>query len=209
MPKSPLSVGAPRDPQLFPRIRAPVQRTVTLKRVIPVTKTLEHWGDEVVPADPEQEFDEFFRVTCSRLIAQAYVYTGSLVQAQDLAHETLTRVWQRWSELRSYDDPSAWARKVLYNLATSEWRRDQIRHREGTAPSPIDGPDIEALALAQALRTLPAPQRQAIVLHDAVGIPVTDIAIELEVPEGTVRSWLTRGRRLLAIELAITDDQGM
>jgi len=161
----------------------------------------------VISADPEQEFDEFFRITCPRLIGQAFVYTGSLDKAQDLAHETLTRVWQRWDDLRSYDDPGSWARKVLYNLATSQWRRDQIQRREDTAPSHIDGPDVEALALAQALRTLPAPQRQAIVLHDAVGIPVTDIAIELGVPEGTVRSWLTRGRRLLAIELAITDDR--
>jgi RNA polymerase sigma-70 factor (ECF subfamily) len=161
----------------------------------------------VIPADPEQEFDEFFRVVCPLLIGQAYVYTGSLVQAQDLAHETLTRVWQRWDDLRSYDDPGAWARKVLYNLATSEWRRAQVRHRESLAPSSLDGPDIEALALAQALRTLPVPQRHAIVLHDAVGVPVSEIALELDVPEGTVRSWLTRGRRLLAIELTITDER--
>lgn len=184
-----------------------VQRIAILKRVNHVTNTLVRQRGEVIPANPEQEFDEFFRITCPRLVGQAFVYTGSLAQAQDLAHETLTRVWQRWSDVRSYDNPGAWARRVLYNLATSEWRRDQVRRREHTAPSPIDGPDVEALALAQALRTLPAPQRQAIVLHDAVGIPVTDIAIELEVPEGTVRSWLTRGRRHLAIELAITDDR--
>jgi RNA polymerase sigma-70 factor (ECF subfamily) len=51
------------------------------------------------------------------------------------------------------------------------------------------------------------PQRHAIVLHDAVGVPVSEIALELDVPEGTVRSWLTRGRRLLAIELTITDER--
>jgi RNA polymerase sigma-70 factor (ECF subfamily) len=184
-----------------------LQRSVTLKRVIAVTKTLGQWKGGVIPADPEREFDEFFRVECARLIGQAYVYTGSLVQAQDLAHETLTRVWQRWDALRSFDDPGAWARKVLYNLATSEWRRAQVRRREEAVPRPIEGPDVEALALAQALRTLPVPQRHAIVLHDAMGVPVSDIALELDVPEGTVRSWLTRGRRLLAIELRISDDR--
>jgi RNA polymerase sigma-70 factor, ECF subfamily len=184
-----------------------VQRNGRLRRVNPVSKSLSQRGDEVIQPNPEQEFDEFFRVECSRLIGQAYVYSGSLVQAQDLAHETLTRVWQHWDVLRSFDDPGAWARRVLYNLATSEWRRTKVRGRERLDPKPVEGPDVEALALAQALRTLPVKQRHAIVLHDAMGVPVSDIALELDVPEGTVRSWLTRGRRLLAIELRISDDR--
>jgi len=159
------------------------------------------------PADPKQEFDRFFREMCPRLVGQAFVYTGSLAQAQDLAHETLARAWQLWDVVRTYDSPEAWTRKVLFNLATSEWRRTKIRRDRAEVLSPVEGPDVEAVALAQALRTLPVPQRHAIVLHDAVGIPVADIAKELDAPEGTVRSWLTRGRRLLALELKITDDR--
>jgi len=184
-----------------------VQRNALLRRVTPVSKISGQCKVRVIPPGPEREFDEFFRVQCPRLIGQAYVYTGSLVEAQDLAHETLTRAWRRWDDLRSFDDPGSWARKVLYNLATSEWRRAQVRRQLVTIPSPIEGPDVEALALAQALRTLPVPQRHAIVLHDAMGVPVCDIALELDVPEGTVRSWLTRGRRLLAIELRIHDER--
>jgi RNA polymerase sigma-70 factor (ECF subfamily) len=159
------------------------------------------------PADPKQEFDRFFRDTRSRLVGQGFVYTGSLAQGQDLAHEALARAWQLWDEVRTYDSPEAWTRKVLYNLATNEWRRARVRRERGEVLSPVDGPDVEALALAQALRILPVPQRHAIVLHDAVGVPVAEIAKELEVPEGTVRSWLTRGRRRLALELKIMDDR--
>ena len=86
------------------------------------------------PADPKQEFDRFFRVTCPRLVGQAFVYTGSLAQAQDLAHETLARAWQLWDEVRTYDSAEAWTRKVLYNLATSEWRRARVRRDRGEAP---------------------------------------------------------------------------
>jgi RNA polymerase sigma-70 factor, ECF subfamily len=172
-----------------------------------VTKTLERREDHVSPSDPKLEFDQFFRKTCPRLIGHAYVYTGSLAEAQDLAHEALTRAWQRWDEIRAYDDPEAWTRRVLYNLATSEWRRAQVRRSHSEVPHPVEGPDVEALALAHALRTLPVPQRHAIVLHDAVGVPIADIAKELAVPQGTVRSWLTRGRRALASELKITDDR--
>jgi RNA polymerase sigma-70 factor (ECF subfamily) len=170
-------------------------------------------ADEVTPQVFTEEFDAFFRSACPRLVSQAYVYTGSLAQAQDLAHEALTRAWQRWERLRHYDDPGAWTRKVLFNLATSEWRRDRVRRDGGQRtlplplPLPLEGPDVEAVALARALRALPVPQRQAIVLHDAIGLPVADIAKELEVPEGTVRSWLTRGRKVLAAELGIHDNK--
>jgi RNA polymerase sigma-70 factor (ECF subfamily) len=158
-----------------------------------------------VTGTSEDEFDAFFRLACPQLVGQAYVYTGVLAQAQDLAHETLTRAWERWEQIRHYEDPGAWARRVLFNLATSEWRKTKIRRDEGTVPRPLEAPDVEAVALAQALTVLPVPQRHAIVLHDALGIPVAEIARDLEVPEGTVRSWLSRGRRVLAQELRIDD----
>ncbi|HEX3794168.1 MAG TPA: sigma-70 family RNA polymerase sigma factor [Acidimicrobiales bacterium] len=156
--------------------------------------------------DHVREFDDFFRTNCPRLVGQAYVYTGVLAEAQDLAHESLTRAWERWGVVRQYDDPAAWTRKVLRNLATSEWRRAEVRRTKSRPPVDIEGPDVEALALAQALKLLPTTQRHAVVLHDAIGIPVADVARELDVPEGTVRSWLSRGRKILARELGLDDD---
>jgi RNA polymerase sigma-70 factor, ECF subfamily len=61
------------------------------------------------------------------------------------------------------------------------------------------------MELARALDTLPPPQRTAIVLHDAGDLSVAAVALELEVPEGTVRSWLSRGRKALAAELSLSD----
>ena len=60
---------------------------------------------------------------------------------------------------------------------------------------------VEALALAEALRTLPMHQRQAIVLHYLADLPVEEIAHLLAVPSGTVKSRLARGRRALAAKL--------
>jgi len=162
-----------------------------------------------VTAPPlEEEFDSFFRDHVARLVGQGYVFTGDLAQAQDLAHEALARAWEQWSEIRLLDDPPAWTRRVLYNLAVSEWRRAKVRSSNGIAPHPVEGPDVEAIALAEALRTLPVLQRHAIVLHDAAGVTVPEIARQLEVPEGTIRSWLTRGRATLAARLRL-DDEGV
>jgi RNA polymerase sigma-70 factor (ECF subfamily) len=59
----------------------------------------------------------------------------------------------------------------------------------------------EALALAEALRALPMHQRQAIVLHHLVDLPVEEVAAALGARTGTVKSWLARGRRALAAML--------
>jgi DNA-directed RNA polymerase specialized sigma24 family protein len=60
---------------------------------------------------------------------------------------------------------------------------------------------VEALALAEELRALPLTWRKAIVLHHLVGMPVAEAAKTLGVPAGTVKTWLARGRRVLAVRL--------
>jgi RNA polymerase sigma factor (sigma-70 family) len=69
-------------------------------------------------------------------------------------------------------------------------------------PPPVVPPaSVEAVALAEALRTLPIHQRQAIVLHHLVDLPVEEVAAILGTRAGTVKSWLARGRRNLAARL--------
>ena len=58
------------------------------------------------------------------------------------------------------------------------------------------------MALAEALRALPMHQRQAIVLHHLVDLPIEEVAATLGARSGTVKSWLARGRRTLAARLA-------
>jgi RNA polymerase sigma-70 factor (ECF subfamily) len=65
------------------------------------------------------------------------------------------------------------------------------------------GPDH--VALVAALRRLSPDQRRAIVLHHLVDLPVAEVAHELQVAVGTVKSWLHRGRAALAAELAEPD----
>ena len=65
---------------------------------------------------------------------------------------------------------------------------------------------VETLALVEALRTLPIRQRQAIVLHHLVGLPVEEVAQTLRMPAGTVKSLLSRGRRALAARLGEAEE---
>jgi RNA polymerase sigma-70 factor (ECF subfamily) len=56
------------------------------------------------------------------------------------------------------------------------------------------------------LRTLPVRQRQVLVLHYLVDLPVEEVAHTLGMPNGTVQSLLSRGRQALAAKLGETEE---
>jgi RNA polymerase sigma-70 factor, ECF subfamily len=150
-----------------------------------------------------EDFDEFYSARYGNVVAMAYALTADLAEAQDLAQEAFCRAWQRWGTIAGYDDPLAWVRRVVVNLASSRWRRLRVaaRHlrRERAEHLPALSPDH--VALVAALRTLPETQRRAVVLHHLVDLPVATIARELGAPDGTVKAWLHRGRAALAAQL--------
>jgi RNA polymerase sigma-70 factor (ECF subfamily) len=149
----------------------------------------------------DDEFDIFVRAQRDRLVGQAYLLVGDFHGAQDLTQRVLERAWRHWRKVRLYERPDAWARRVLFNMVLNERRRWGREEPLGDV-DPMD-PTIseDHLAVVEALRTLPPAQRKALVLHDAVGLTVAEIAAELGSPEGTVKSWLSRARIQVAKEL--------
>ncbi len=109
----------------------------------------------------------------------------------------------------------AWALAVARNTCRDRLRRRGLERRlfmpETDEPLelPGDQPDVERTALARiesvrlaaALETLPAPMRAAIVLFHVHESSYEEIAAALEVPMGTVMTWLHRGRRRLRVAL--------
>ena len=149
-------------------------------------------------------FEEFYRVTVGRLLGVLFPVTGDLHEAEEIVQEAYARASIRWARLRDYDSPEAWVRRVAMNLAADRGRRLQRQARawRRAGPPPAVPPaSVEAVALAEALRTLPIHQRQAIVLHHLVDLPVEEVAAILGTRAGTVKSWLARGRRNLAARL--------
>jgi RNA polymerase sigma-70 factor, ECF subfamily len=151
-----------------------------------------------------QGFEEFYTAAVGRLLGQLFPVTGDLHEAEEVVQEAFARASIRWSRIRDYDVPEAWVRRVAMNLAADRGRRRRRQlaalHRTGPPPS-VPPVSVEALALAHALRTLPIRQRQAIVLHYLVDLPVEEVAVTLSTSPGTVKSWLARGRRALAARL--------
>ena len=156
-------------------------------------------------------FAEFYTGTVGRLVGQLFLVTGDLHDAEEIVQEAFTRASVRWTQLRDYDVPEAWVRRVAMNLAANRARslRRQTRAilRLSSPPPEVPPVSVDALALVEALRTLPVRQRQAIVLYHLVDLPIEEVARTLAMPDGTVKSLLARGRRTLAAKLA--DPEGV
>ncbi|MCX4389367.1 SigE family RNA polymerase sigma factor [Micromonospora peucetia] len=147
-------------------------------------------------------FDDFYHAHFRGVTAQLCAYTGDLGQAQDLAQEAFCRALARWDRLVRYDDPVAWIRQVAWNLARSRWRRLRTARghllRQRRVETQVPGPTPDRVAIDRALAALPEKHRRAVVLHYLADMSVAQIAVQEGVAEGTVKSWLHRGRVVLA-----------
>ncbi|MGO9965598.1 MAG: RNA polymerase sigma factor [Acidimicrobiales bacterium] len=153
-----------------------------------------------------REYERFFEFAKDSLMQQAFLLTGDVEESRDLVQEVLLRVWREWTRVSALDNPQAWARRVLHNLAIGRWRHDRYRRgfHLGVVQKATADPGVGHLDVVNALHHLPARQQRALVLHDVVGLTAREVATELGVPEGTIRSWLSRGRALIAIEIELT-----
>jgi RNA polymerase sigma-70 factor, ECF subfamily len=150
---------------------------------------------------PDNEFAAFYAGSYRRLLGQLFAVTGDLAEAENVLQEAYARAFVRWSRVRGYDRPEAWVRRVALNLAAMADRslRRRARALLRLGPPPVV-PELspELLDLRDALAALPLGQRQVIVLHHLVGLPVEEVARELRLATGTVKSRLARGREALA-----------
>ena len=150
------------------------------------------------------DFDGMYAALYPRVLRQVYAFTGDLTEAQDCVQEAFTKAFLRWPHLAQCHDPEAWVRTVAFRLSISSWRRARNAltawHRNA---SNVSVPDLspDHVALVTALKTIPAAQREAIVLHHLVGMSVEEISDQTGTPAGTIKTRLARGRAALAVVL--------
>ena len=138
----------------------------------------------------------------------AYRLTGNHDEAQDLVQEVLLRVRRGLASYRP-GSMEAWLSRITTNAFLDEVRRKKRRPLEVVPdlPERVTGVDLEPLDvldtsrlpdhIQDALKSLPIEFRSAVVLCDVVGLNYQEIAESLDVPVGTVRSRIHRGRAQL------------
>ncbi|MET7396531.1 SigE family RNA polymerase sigma factor [Dactylosporangium sp. NPDC005572] len=146
----------------------------------------------------DQEFLEFVRVSGRYLLHTAVLLCGDRVRAEELVQATYERTYRSWRVAREAD-PQAYARRVLVNLRIDGWRRTRREVVVDPAALPDRaGPDPTAAMVArnaviQALARLPLAQRRVVVLRHLLDLTETEVARELEISVGTVKSHHARG----------------
>jgi RNA polymerase sigma-70 factor (ECF subfamily) len=156
-------------------------------------------------------FDEFYRASSRRVLRFAYAMVGDGAAAQDLTQEAYVRAWRSWSSVRGYEHPERWVRLVVARLATDTWRRARVRRRHEALlrpPELVAGPSELTVVVVGELRKLPPRLRHAVCLYYLLDLPVADVAAELGVSQGTVKSWLYRARAALAHRLDAYNPSG-
>jgi RNA polymerase sigma-70 factor, ECF subfamily len=156
---------------------------------------------------PHDDFAEFYQASYVRVVALVAALVGDRQQAEDIAQEAFARALTRWPRVARYDLPEAWVRRVALRLTVDANRRLR-RARQLSAllaagqrgHSQLRDP-LAATALSLALRRLPLPQRQVLVLYYLADLPVQDIARDCGVSVTTVRTRLAAGRQRLEREL--------
>jgi RNA polymerase sigma-70 factor (ECF subfamily) len=163
----------------------------------------------------EAAWEELVRLHTRRVYSVCYRFTGTDSEAQDLTQEVFLRVFRTLRSFRSGEGSFAvWLNRLTRNLLIDNYRRtkqdratasieEQLpRIEESTAiTSRADGmlAGREASELLQgALQKLSPELRETVVLRDIEELEYREIAQVLQVPEGTVKSRLNRGRAELA-----------
>jgi RNA polymerase sigma-70 factor (ECF subfamily) len=142
-------------------------------------------------------------------------------EAQDASQEVWIRVWRNIKSFRGESAFSTWLYRITVNTCLSVRQREARRgEREYSGdelpylPEPPGGDaDPEAATLSAerrdeiqaALQHVRAEHRAALVLRHMEGLSYAEIAEVLEVPDGTAKGWVSRGRAAMLIALAEED----
>ncbi|WP_307793762.1 SigE family RNA polymerase sigma factor [Actinotalea soli] len=158
----------------------------------------------------DAEFAAFMGADAGALLHTAWLLCGDAHRAEELTQQALVSTYLAWPRARE-TDPLAYARRTLANARIDTWRR---RRREVlAAPDALpegqaDGHEAtvgDRDQLVRALRSLPVRQRRILVLRHMVGLSETEVADDLGVSVGTVKSTASRALARLRSEIGPDD----
>jgi RNA polymerase sigma-70 factor (sigma-E family) len=144
---------------------------------------------------------ELYDASYGRLVLQLFALCGDLADAEDAVQDAFVKAIGRGRAFDDVQNPEAWLRTVALNRQRNSWRHAKVVRRFMTSvPGQQTIPELDPnhVALVRALAVLDLDQRTVVVLRYLADLGTAEIARELDLPEGTVKSRLSRGRERLA-----------
>lgn len=148
-------------------------------------------------------FDNLYTRYASDVIRVSYFYLGDRGKAEDVCHDAFVSLFVNRPALEAGNEKK-WLLKVAMNRCRDIWRSAWVRRVISGSPvfEMIPAPDVigqhvEKAEVLQAVHSLPSEYREIFILHYYQGLGISEIAGVLNLPEGTVSSRLSRGRKKL------------
>jgi len=152
------------------------------------------------------DFDAFVRARTPALLRSAYLLTGDQHLAEDLVQSALGLTHRAWRNLHATGNAEAYARKTMYHLQVTRWRRRRVVESfTGNVP---DLPGAQSdhtertvlqLSLRSAMSRLTAKQRAVIVLRFFDDLTEAQAAETLGVSVGTIKSQTAKALERLRV----------
>ena len=179
--------------------------------------------DEVLIAQFQQgdvqAFDVLVRRYKDQLLNYVYRFVNSRVEAEDVVQETFLRVYKNKHYYKEIAKFSTWIYTIAGNLAKTELRKRKRRNilsisnfvndeRDYDIPDKADSPEkqvdgsMKDEMVQAAIQNLPPKFKEVIVLRDIQGFAYDEISQIIDVPLGTVKSRVNRGRLKLQEDLS-------
>lgn len=141
----------------------------------------------------------------ARVFSIAFRIVGEMGAAEEVAQDVFLELHRALPKLESEEHVTAWLRRVVCHRATDALRRRAVRC-DTSAEEYQDGMELRPIVrdflplmnrVEQLLLTLPPAQRAVMLLHYQEDLEPEDIALELGMPQATVRSHLQRALKML------------
>lgn len=145
----------------------------------------------------DEEFTAFVEASSPDLMRTAWLLTGDSHRAEELVQQALVRTYLAWPRARA-TDPLAYTRRTIANLRIDTWRRRRgeiLVPTEALTNLPAQGsrPSELSDALVAALLALPERRRKVVVLRHVLGLTEREVAADLNISVGAVKSAASRG----------------
>ena len=152
--------------------------------------------------DPDRErFARLYHSNCQRMTRLAMQILGSDTRAEDAVHDAFLKLIQHYEELRDRPEEriAAWLLVVVKNTALDMLRKERketaLEESQWEPSVPADQGEFQALVAI--IRKMPEDYRRVLELRFVVEWSVAEIARTMGLTEGTVKTRIFRGRKLL------------
>jgi RNA polymerase sigma-70 factor (sigma-E family) len=161
-------------------------------------------------SDADQAITAMYATEYGSLVRMSVVLVGDVPTAEEVVQESFIAMYGAWRRLRDIDKAVSYLRRSVVNRSRSVLRRRIVAGRhalkhEPDMPSAEQGAItlLERRAVIAALRSLPARQREAVMLRYYLDLSEEEVASVMKISRGAVKSHTARAKAALrsALEL--------